>query len=185
MKLKKCLLLRKKAITNLDNRLKAEPSLCSQKCLVKTMAFPAVMHGCELDHKEGWVLENWWFWNVELEKTLESPLDSKENKPVNPKGNQSWLFTGRTVLKFQYFGHMMQRASSMEKPLMLGKMEGRKRRGWQRMKWLDGFIDSMDMSLSKLQNIAKDGEAWQVAVHGITESQTWLSEWAATKDHSR
>ena len=89
----------------------------------------------ELDCEEGWVPKNWWFWTVVLEKTLESPLDSKEIQPVNPKGDQSWLFTGGQMLKIQYFGHLMRKANSLEKTLRLGKTEG-KRRGWQRMRWL-------------------------------------------------
>ena len=100
----------------------------------------------ELDHKEGRALKNWCFWTVVLEKTLESPLDCKEIKPVNPKGNQSWIFIGRTdaEAKVPIFGHLMWRASPLKKTLMLGKIEGRKRRGWQRIRWLDGITNSMD-----------------------------------------
>ena len=107
----------------------------------------------EVDHKESWALKNWCFWNVELEKTLESPLDCKENKIVNPKENQSWICIGRTdlKLKLQYFGHLMQRTDSLEKTLILGKVEIRRRRGWQRTRRLDGITDSMDMTLSKLR----------------------------------
>ena len=106
----------------------------------------------ELDQKESWALKNWCFWTGSLEKILESPLDCKEIKPVNPKGNKSWIFIGRTVLKLkpQYFGHLMQRTDSLEKTLMLGKIEGGRRRGRQRMRWLDGITDPMDMNLSKL-----------------------------------
>ena len=117
-----------------------------------------------------------------LEKTLESPLDSKEIKTANPKGNQSSIVIGKTVLKLklQYFGHLMQRADSLEKTLMLGKIEDKRRSGRQRMRWLDGIDDSMNMGLSKLWETVKNREAWRAAAHGVTKSQTQLRDYTTT-----
>ena len=137
----------------------------------------------ELDYKEGWSSNNWCFQTVGLVKTLESPLGSKEIQPVNSKGiNPEYSLEGLMLkLKLQYFGHLMQKANSLEKTLILGKIDGKRRRGQQRMRWLDSVTDSVHMNLSKLlQEIVKDRESWHATVHGVTKSRTRLSNWTIT-----
>ena len=146
--------------------------------LLKVMIFPVVMYGGEI-----WTVIKvqsteeltfkLWCWK----RLLKSPLDSKEIKPIDPKGNQPEYSSEGLMLKMnlQYFGHLMQRANLLEKTLILGKIEGRRIRGWQRMRWFAGITDSMDMSLSKFQKILKDREVWHTAAHGVAESD--MTEW--------
>ena len=146
------------------------------------MIFPYIFSHvwmCELDHKEGWEWKNWCFRNVVLEKILEIPWTVRiSNQSIPKENNPEYSLKGLTLtLQLQYFDHLMQRVDSLEKVLMMGKIKGKKRMGWQRIGWLDGITDSMDMSFSKLQEMVKGREDLCTAVHGITKSWTQLSGW--------
>ena len=141
----------------------------------------------ELDHKKDWAPVNWCFWTVVLKKTLESPLDCMRSSQstlneINPVYSLEGLML---KLKLQYLSHMVQSVNSLKKTLLLGKIESKRRRGWQKMRWLDSIIDSVDMNLSKLWEIEEKRWAWQAAVHGVAKSQTWLGDLTSAFKHLR